>query len=259
MKKLTKTSIILSAIMLLSACGSKGPIAQTITEEVKKDLEKIRIDPISDASGILTWNDKLIYIDPVGGPALFERIPRPEVVMVTDVHEEQFDLETLESIIVDKTTLIVPQVVAEKLPESMRGETVILKNNESVLRHGLRFVALPMYNLPESDQSLHPKGRGNGYLIEKDGIRVYLAGDTSDTPEMKSLDGIDIALIPMSLPDTMSVEQAAEAVLEFEPRKVYPYRYRGKDGFSDVEKFKQIIQSANEEIEVIQLDWYPEI
>ena len=55
---------------------------------------------------------------------------------------------------------------------------------------------------------------------------------------MRALEDIDIALVPMNLPFTMDVEAAADAVLEFKPRQVYPYHYRGQDGLSDVSKFK---------------------
>ena len=61
----------------------------------------------------------------------------------------------------------------------------------------------------------------------------------------------------MNLPYTMTVEKAAEAVLEFKPKTVYPYHYRGTEGLSDVSKFKSLVEAGNPEIKVTQLDWYP--
>ena len=74
---------------------------------------------------------------------------------------------------------------------------------------------------------------------------------------MRALEDIDIAFIPMNLPYTMTVESAADAVLEFAPKKVYPYHFRGGDGMADVEKFKQLVNDGNKDIEVVMLEWYP--
>ncbi|MGA8854878.1 MAG: MBL fold metallo-hydrolase, partial [Christiangramia sp.] len=104
----------------------------------------------------------------------------------------------------------------------------------------------------------HTKGRGNGYVLEKDGKRLYISGDTEDIPEMRALKNIDIALVSMNLPYTMPVDQAAEGVLAFQPKKVIPYHYRGKEGFSDVEEFKRLVNKGNPNIEVELMEWYPE-
>jgi len=114
-----------------------------------------------------------------------------------------------------------------------------------------------MYNIPERADEAHTKGRGNGYVLEKDGARVYVAGDTEGTSEMRALKNIHVALIPMSLPYTMSVEDASEAVLAFAPTMVYPYHFRGSTGLSDIEKFKELVNKSNSDIEVVLLDWYP--
>lgn len=102
--------------------------------------------------------------------------------------------------------------------------------------------AIPMYNLPESPESRHIKGRGNGYILTIDNTRIYISGDTEDIPEMRALKNIDIAFICMNLPYTMDIHQAASAVLEFKPKIVYPYHYRGRPDMSDTAAFKQIIQ-----------------
>ncbi|MEJ0001853.1 MAG: hypothetical protein WDN09_01555 [bacterium] len=94
--------------------------------------------------------------------------------------------------------------------------------------------------------------------MEKAGTRVYISGDSSGTPEMKALKDIDMAFVAMNLPYTMGIEEAADAVLAFVPKKVYPYHYRTKDGFSDVAKFKELVNAENPAIDVVQLDWYPQ-
>ncbi len=113
-----------------------------------------------------------------------------------------------------------------------------------------------MYNLREDALQYHPKGRGNGYIVEFGGKRVYISGDTEDIPEMRQLKDIDMAFVCMNLPYTMTVESAASAVLDFKPKQVYPYHYRGTEVFGVVEKFKSLVNKGNKDIEVIQLDWY---
>ena len=60
----------------------------------------------------------------------------------------------------------------------------------------------------------------------------------------------------MNLPYTMPVESAADAVLDFKPKVVYPYHYRGKNGMSDIKKFKNIVETNNPSIKVETLGWY---
>jgi L-ascorbate metabolism protein UlaG (beta-lactamase superfamily) len=132
----------------------------------------------------------------------------------------------------------------------------VLANDETVTDKGVTITAVPMYNIPETDDSRHAKGRGNGYILEGAGSRVYIAGDTGPIPEMKALKNIDMAFIPMNLPYTMGVDDAALAVLAFAPTKVYPYHYRQPDGFADVAKFKTLVNTGNPDIEVVLLEWY---
>jgi len=75
----------------------------------------------------------------------------------------------------------------------------------------------------------HPKGDGNGYLITFGELRVYVAGDTEDTPEMRALKDVDVAFLPMNLPYTMTPEMVAEAAKAFRPRILYPYHFGETD------------------------------
>ena len=106
---------------------------------------------------------------------------------------------------------------------------------------------------------MHTKGRGNGYVLTMGEKNIYISGDTQGIPEMRSLKNIDIAFICMNLPYTMDVQEAADAVLDFEPKIVYPYHYRGKEGFSDIQEFKKMVEAKDKNIEVRLRNWYPEI
>ena len=137
------------------------------------------------------------------------------------------------------------------MTEALKSKLVILKNGETKEIHGVKITAVPMYNLTTERLKFHDEGRGNGYVVEMGGKRIYLSGDTEDIPEMRSLKNIDIAFVCMNLPYTMTEAQAASAVREFHPKVVYPYHYRG----SDLEKFKTLV-GTDVGVEVRIRDWY---
>jgi len=209
------------------------------------------IRPIDHATFVMGWNGKTIYVDPVGGGKRFESFARPDLILITDIHGDHLNNETLSAVVSDKTTIIAPSAVAEKLPENLRKQTTVLANGETKSLHEIKIEAVPMYNLTQDRLKFHNKGRGNGYVLTLGGKRVYISGDTEDIPEMRALKNIDVAFVCMNLPYTMDVNQAASAVREFRPRIVYPYHYRG----SDVEKFKSLVGN-DRDVEVRLRDWY---
>jgi L-ascorbate metabolism protein UlaG (beta-lactamase superfamily) len=219
--------------------------------------EGFTINPVEHATMVLNWDGTIIYVDPVGGKEAFIKYTEPDLVLVTDIHGDHLDLPTLESIVLDNTQIIAPKAVFDKLSENLQKKAKILNNGESSLNNEITIEAIPMYNLRKEALKFHEKGRGNGYILERNGERIYISGDTEDIPEMRNLKNIDIAFVCMNLPYTMTVEKAAEAVLAFKPKTVYPYHYRGTEGLSDVEKFKSLVEAGNPDIKVTQLDWYP--
>ncbi|WP_034891212.1 MBL fold metallo-hydrolase [Gillisia sp. Hel_I_29] len=230
--------------------------AETRQDEMENKTS-INITPISHATSVILWDKTIIYTDPVGGAAGFEGQAKPSFVLITDIHQDHMEAETLKALQLGETKIIVPKAVQEKLPQDLQKNLIVMNNGDSQDFMGFNITAIPMYNLPESPDAMHTKGRGNGYVLEKDGQRLYIAGDTEDVPEMRNLKNIDIALVPMNLPYTMTVEDAAKGVLAFQPKKVIPYHYRGKDGLADVEKFKELVNKENKDITVELLEWYP--
>jgi L-ascorbate metabolism protein UlaG (beta-lactamase superfamily) len=209
------------------------------------------VHPVNHATLVLTWNGKTIYVDPVGGGGRFKEFPRPDLVLITDIHGDHLNLDTLSAVGANQSILVVPEAVAEKLPAPLRDKAVVLGNGQKKTVLNVPVEAVPMYNLTADRLKFHTKGRGNGYVLTLGGKRFYISGDTEDIPEMRSLKGIDVAFVCMNLPYTMTVDQAASAVLAFKPKIVYPYHYRG----SDVEKFKRLV-TAKSDIEVRLRDWY---
>jgi len=227
-------------------------------ERVERERDSIEIAPVSHATAVITWDETVFYTDPVGGAEAFQGMEEPDFILITDIHGDHMDAKTLQALELGDTQIIVPQAVKDALPQDLHSRLVVMANGESREFMGFNIEAIPMYNLPEDPESRHVKGRGNGYVLEKNGQRLYIAGDTEAIPEMRNLQNIDIALIPMNLPYTMDVGQAAEGVLDFKPKKVYPYHFRGQDGFADVERFRDLVNKGDENIEVVLLNWYPE-
>ena len=216
----------------------------------------VQIVPIEHATLALLWGDTVFYVDPVGAEA-FAGLPPANFVLVTDIHGDHLDPETLSAVLGD-AMLIVPQAVHDELPETLAARAIILENDKTLNGGGFAITATPMYNLPDAENAdKHVKGRGNGYVIERDGYRVYIAGDTAGTPEARAMKDIDIAFLPMNLPYTMGVDEAASTTLDFKPRVVIPYHYRSPDGLADVGRFKEIVDAGNAGIEVRLLKWSP--
>ncbi len=255
-------TIISIFTLLLFNCKSKTEkivqMASTVSDELHESTkpDEISVIPIEHATMILAYKDIVIYVDPVGGREAFADQEKPDYILITDIHGDHFDISTLESLELKETTLIVPKVIKDKV-KTLKAKYVIVMNNGDREDLGAFSVeAIPMYNLRKEALKYHEKGRGNGYVLTLGNERVYISGDTEDIPEMRHLKNIDIAFVCMNLPYTMPVESAASAVLDFKPKKVYPYHYRSEDGMSDIAKFKTIINKSNPDIEVMQLDWY---
>ena len=237
---------------------TKPPVTTNTNDTNMNANTPASVVPIEHATGYLQWGENAIYFDPTGAAARFSSLPKADIVLVTDIHGDHFSTSTLEAVVGSSTILIVPKAVQDQLPTALAARSTVLNNGEHTSQLGYQISAVPMYNLPDaSNSSLHTKGRGNGYIVETDGFRVYIAGDTAGTPEMRALTDIDIALVPMNLPYTMSVDEAADAVLAFKPKVVYPYHYRGQDGLADVASFKSKVEQGDSGIRVVLAKWYP--
>jgi L-ascorbate metabolism protein UlaG (beta-lactamase superfamily) len=232
----------------LARCADGVPTADSIATEDGT----LKILPINHASLALQWKDRTIYVDPVGGAKAFQGLPKPDLILVTDIHGDHFSKETLAELAGPNTKLVCPAAVAEQTTPDLRNSATVLTNGQTEELLGIKIEAIPMYNLTAERLKFHNKGRGNGYVVTLGGKRIYLSGDTEDIPEMLALKNIDVAFVCMNLPYTMTVEQAARAVRAFKPRVVYPYHYRG----SDLNKFKELV-GTDAGVEVRLREWYP--
>jgi len=241
--------LLTAAVFLCAAIVANAQTPTPLTgDHIATGQGDLVTHPVKHASFVMQWNGKTIYVDPVGGAEPYAGLPRPDLVLITDIHPDHLNADTLATM--EGAPVVAPQAAYDQAPDNIKSMiSTIMGNGDTATVDGIGIEAMPMYNITEERLKYHQKGRGNGYLLTLGDERVYIAGDTEAIPEMLALKDIDVAFIPMNLPYTMTVEQAAEAVRTFRPAIVYPYHYRG----SDVEEFRRLVGDASE---VRLLEWY---
>ncbi len=246
LRHVTATAMILATAIL----ASTGLSAQELSgDRIPTERGDLVVHPLNHATFVLGWDGKTIYVDPVGGAERFAGLPAPDLILVTDIHGDHLNAETLEAVVGNDTVIIAPAAAAEQMPAGLQARASVIANGESTTALDVGVEAVPMYNLTEDRLKYHDKGRGNGYVVTVGGVRVYISGDTEDIPEMRALQDIDVAFVCFNLPYTMTPEQAASAVRDFAPDIVYPYHFRDSD-------MNVFVQGVGEASEVRVREWY---
>lgn len=207
---------MITALLLLSPAGF---FAQGFEKDViPAGNSDITITFISHGTLMIQYENKVIHVDPVSmSGADYSVLPKADLVLVTHTHGDHMDAKVLSQIRKEGTVYIVTAECAKSL-----GYGEVMANGDSRTAAGIAIEAVPAYNLK---QSFHPKGVGNGYVLQVGNKRIYIAGDTENIPEMASLKDIDIAFLPMNLPFTMTPAQVADAARLFRPAILYPYHF----------------------------------
>jgi L-ascorbate metabolism protein UlaG (beta-lactamase superfamily) len=209
------------------------------TDVIKTSKGDLKITFIGHGTLMFTFDGKVIHVDPWGKQGDYAKLPKADLILVTHEHQDHLDPDVLKKISTDKTDLILTKICAEKA-----GGGLVMNNGDEKTVAGIKIEAVPAYNLVhkrDTGQPFHPKGNGNGYVITFGDKRVYVAGDTENTPEMKDLKGIDIAFLPMNLPYTMTPEMVADAAKAFKPKVLYPYH----TGETDVSKLTALMKGTD--------------
>ncbi|MFC1660785.1 MBL fold metallo-hydrolase [Gemmatimonadota bacterium] len=170
---------------------------------------------------------KVVHVDPVGREADYAALPDADLILVTHEHGDHLDAEAIAEIRTDGTVIVVSSSCEGRVDGAQ-----VMANGDAREVAGFHVEAVPAYNIVhmrEGTQPFHPKGNGNGYIITFGDQRIYVAGDTENTPEMKALEDIDVAFLPMNLPYTMTPEMVADAARAFRPGILYPYHFGDTD------------------------------
>ena len=213
------------------------------TDNITTSGGDLKITFIGHASLIFSFNGKVIHVDPDGELADYSTLPKADIVLITHEHSDHFDLSAIKILRTNQTKLVLTETCARKISGGM-----VMKNGDVQIIQGIKFEAIPAYNIihkRDNGQPFHLEGVGNGYIMTFGDKRVYVAGDTENIPEMKTLQGIDVAFLPMNLPYTMTPEMVADAAKLFRPKILYPYHY----GDTDTSKLLELLKDE-QEIEV---------
>jgi L-ascorbate metabolism protein UlaG (beta-lactamase superfamily) len=176
---------------------------------------------------LMTFAGKHIHIDPYSAVADYELLPKADIILITHEHQDHLDKRAIASVRTRETQMILPPICAEELSGA-----IVMRNGDVRAIDGITVEAVPAYNVVHkrpNGQPFHPKGIGNGYILTFGDTRVYVAGDTENIPEMKALEKIDCAFLPMNLPYTMSPEMVADAAVAMQPKILYPYHFGATD------------------------------
>ena len=230
-----KTSFVLINILAFGLAAGVAAQDEFETDLIKTSAGDLEITFIGHSTLMFTFGDKVIHVDPVSREADYSGFPKADLILVTHEHGDHLDSETIKILRTEKTDLILTEKCAERV------EGTIMRNGDVKTIQGLKIEAVPAYNIVHmrgENMPFHPKGVGNGYIITFGDKRVYIAGDTENTPEMKALKDIDVAFLPMNLPYTMNPEMVADAAKAFRPKVLYPYHFGRTDTSQLVELLK---------------------
>ncbi len=207
---------------------------------------KLKITFFAHSSLMFEYAGRHIYIDPVKGNAVYASLPCADVILVTHDHYDHFDIPVIERLSASSTVFIGNRAAVEQLG---RGEAMANGDRKSLPFMDIE--AVPAYNTTPDRQGFHPPGgRDNGYVLTFGGTRVYVAGDTEDTPEMLALKDIDVAFLPVNQPYTMTEEQAARAVKALKPKIFYPYHYGQTEQRTDLAKLQKLLEGSGAEVRI---------
>jgi L-ascorbate metabolism protein UlaG (beta-lactamase superfamily) len=246
MRKIKTLALLLLGAVMMAACGDNQP-----QEKKRPDVyytqngKKITITPIKHASLQINYDGREFEIDPVCshvGPVLsYLDKPKADFILVTNKQLDHFDDYAIHVLTDKYTELIIPKDIWYQ----MRIGNVMENNMYMNIGQKSVIYCVPAYNISKKNAKRHPKGRWNGYVLDFDGFRIYIAGDTEYIPEMKDLKNISIAFLPVSR-FTMDLKQLRKAVETIKPKVVYPYHFYN----ADTAQIRHALQGTGAEVRI---------
>jgi len=210
------------------------------TDTIETPAGDLKITFIGHGTLMFTFGGKVVHVDPWTKLADYSEMPKADIILITHEHQDHLDLKALELIRTEKSQVVLTEICAGQVEGGM-----VMKNGDVKTIDGLKIEAVPAYNIVQmrgEGVPFHPKGSGNGYIITFGDMRVYVGGDTENTPELKNLEGIDIAFLPMNLPYTMTPEMVADAARALRPKILYPFHF----GDTDTAQLSDLLKDTSE-------------
>ncbi len=218
---------LLSLCLFIGLAGTALAEGRFETDTIPTSAGDLKITFFGHASLLFEFVGKVIYLDPWGQQADYTKLPKADAILVTHEHFDHLDPAAIAAVRTSNTMVALTAACAVKVKGGL-----LLKNSDTATVVGVPIEAVPAYNIVnqrEDGLPFHPKGAGNGYILTFGDQRVYVAGDTENTPEMKALRNIDVAFLPMNLPYTMTPAMVADAARAFQPKILYPYHFGDTD------------------------------
>lgn len=197
------------------------------------------ISLVGHGSVLFEFGGGVIHVDPFSRVGDYSSLPDADLILITHAHGDHLDIGAIEKIRKPDTKILLTETAYNRA-----GFGTVIKNGEEKEILGIRIQAVPAYNIKhmrDNGAPYHPKGEGNGYILTFGEKRIYVAGDTENTPEMKALQNIDVAFLPMNVPYTMTPEMVADAAKAFRPKILYPYH----TGDAEKERLVRLIKNEN--------------
>jgi L-ascorbate metabolism protein UlaG (beta-lactamase superfamily) len=224
---------ILGAALIFIVAVFAGYAQKKYQEDVFKTAGgDLKITFIGHGTLMLTYAGKVIHVDPVSMYANYATLPKADLILVTHEHGDHLDMTAIQAVSKPNTEIINSTSAAAILVNG-----TVMKNGETKTAAGIKIEAVPAYN---PGKPFHPKGSGNGYVLTLGNMRVYIAGDTENVPEIKALKNIDVAFLPMNLPFTMTPEQVADVAKTMMPKVLYPYHFGDTNAGKVAELLKDV-------------------
>lgn len=222
-------AVLLLLLVFFAVCPSSPAHGQDQIQEdvLSTSAGDLTISFIGHGTLMFVLGERVVHVDPVSREADYSTLPDADLILITHEHGDHLDPAAVDQIMKAETQVVVSTSCADQIEGAM-----VMANGDAATVAGFGVEAVPAYNIVNlrgEGMPYHPKGSGNGYIITFGDTRVYVAGDTEDTPEMRALKNIDVAFLPMNLPYTMTPEMVAEAAKAFRPRILYPYHFGQTD------------------------------
>jgi len=218
MRKIFAAAAI-AAVSLAAAAASEQSFISDVHKTSAGDL---KVSFPGHAVVYFEFAGKTVWVDPTMPYVIVpDNPPKADLILITHEHGDHLDLEGVKSVQTPKTQIVYTARCAAKLPGGK-----VMKNGDKAVVLDIPIEAVPAYNLKEQ---FHPKGIGNGYVLTFGNLRVYVAGDTENASEVKALKNIDIAILPLMTPFTMSEEALADLARAVKPKVLYVYHSRTED------------------------------